>query len=191
MLVDAGVGTYTKQTFSSDRYSIWSMQSDWHNLPIINGTSQVFGRWHKSADVKAAPGSFSLDITGGYSEAADCRSLRRQYTIKGKTLNMVDTYDLKSRHAADVENIMVQGEVLLPGDVRGKDVVKAGEVYVVNRGVTLKITYPRSLVPSVEVKELGDPRLTKVWGDTLKRISFTGKDDAPLKGKYVFTFTEL
>ena len=191
MLVDAGVGTYTKQTFSSDRYSIWSMQSDWHNLPIINGTSQVFGRWHKSADVKAAPGSFSLDITGGYSEAADCRSLRRQYTIKGKTLNMVDTYDLKSRHAADVENIMVQGEVLLPGDVRGKDVVKAGEVYVINRGVTLKITYPRSLAPSVEVKELGDPRLTKVWGDTLKRISFTGKDDAPLKGKYVFTFTEL
>ena len=43
VLVDAGVGTYTKQTFNHDRYKIWSMQCDWHNLPMINGAAQPAG----------------------------------------------------------------------------------------------------------------------------------------------------
>ena len=37
VFIDAGVGTYTRQTFSSERYSIWTMQSNYHNLPMING----------------------------------------------------------------------------------------------------------------------------------------------------------
>ena len=37
ILIDAGVGTYTRQTFSGERYSIWTMQSNYHNLPMING----------------------------------------------------------------------------------------------------------------------------------------------------------
>ena len=41
--IDAGVGTYTRQTFSSERYSIWTMQSNYHNLPMVNGVPQQFG----------------------------------------------------------------------------------------------------------------------------------------------------
>ena len=37
VIIDAGVGTYTRQTFSSERYTIWTMQSNYHNLPMING----------------------------------------------------------------------------------------------------------------------------------------------------------
>lgn len=37
VFIDAGVGTYTRQTFSSERYTIWTMQSNYHNLPMING----------------------------------------------------------------------------------------------------------------------------------------------------------
>ena len=35
MIIDAGVGAYTRQTFSSERYAIWNTQSNYHNLPII------------------------------------------------------------------------------------------------------------------------------------------------------------
>src|SRR5699024_10175363 len=35
-IVDAGVGTYTAKTFSSQRYEIWTMQSLFHNLPVVN-----------------------------------------------------------------------------------------------------------------------------------------------------------
>ena len=53
------------------------------------------------------------------------------------------------------------------------------------------LTYPVAMKPSVTVKELSDPRLTNVWGGSLRRISYTTDDNAPLKGKYVFTIKEL
>ena len=40
VFLDAGVGTYTRKTFSSERYSIWTMQSNYHNLPMINGVPE-------------------------------------------------------------------------------------------------------------------------------------------------------
>lgn len=35
ILIDLGVGTYTSKTFSDDRYDIWTMQSQYHNLPTF------------------------------------------------------------------------------------------------------------------------------------------------------------
>ena len=32
-IIDLGVGSYTQKTFSKDRYDIWTMQSQYHNLP--------------------------------------------------------------------------------------------------------------------------------------------------------------
>ena len=43
VIIDAGVGVYTKDTFSEKRYQIWTMQSQYHNLPIINGVGQKNG----------------------------------------------------------------------------------------------------------------------------------------------------
>ncbi|WP_425476307.1 hypothetical protein [Paraflavitalea speifideaquila] len=55
VLIDAGVGTYTRQTFSSERYTIWTMQSNYHNLPLINGVPQQFGARYRSANVLFDP----------------------------------------------------------------------------------------------------------------------------------------
>lgn len=35
ILIDLGVGTYTSKTFSNERYDIWTMQSQYHNLPTF------------------------------------------------------------------------------------------------------------------------------------------------------------
>ena len=40
-LIDLGREEYTAKTFSSRRYEIWTMQSGYHNLPVINGTDQM------------------------------------------------------------------------------------------------------------------------------------------------------
>ena len=40
VLIDLGVGTYTRKTFSPERYDIWTMQSSWHNLPDFDGVMQ-------------------------------------------------------------------------------------------------------------------------------------------------------
>ena len=196
VFADAGVGTYTKKTFSSERYTIWSMLSDWHNLPVINGKTQMNGAAYRSSDVsvgsKGRAKCFRLDISGAYRDGTDCNSWVREYNISDKLLTITDIYDLKKRNAADVENFIVQGKIYLPGEsLSGGYLVKSGEVLMENQGVVFRITYPAGMTPSVSVMELDDPRLSNVWGPSLRRISFTGPDSAPVRGKYIFKISEL
>ena len=191
-----GVGTYTKHTFSKDRYTIWSMRSDWHNLPVINGIYQHDGAAFRSADAsvsfKKSSSRMTMDISGAYDEESDCKSWVRDYLLAGKVLTITDTYSLKSRGAADVENFLVQGSVYLPGDVTPEGyLVKNCETVVINQGVKMIVKYPANLTPSVVTMELTDPRLTNVWGGSLRRISYTSAENAPLNGKYVFKITEF
>ena len=51
VIVDAGRPTYTAQTFGPDRYAIWTMQSGWHNVPVIGGREQLPGAEHAARDV--------------------------------------------------------------------------------------------------------------------------------------------
>lgn len=196
MFVDAGVGTYTKQTFSKDRYTIWSMRSEWHNLPVINGIYQHDGAAFKSADVSVSfnrkPMRFSLDIAGAYDDESECNYWKREYLLTDDQLTITDSYSLKNRAASDVENFLVQGDVYLPGQTTPAGYcVRKGETVVINEDKQMIMSYPVELQPSVKVMELTDPRLTKVWGDSLRRISYTSSDDAPLKGKYIFKIKEI
>ena len=196
MFIDAGVGTYTKKTFGKDRYTIWSMCSDWHNLPVINGVTQKNGREFHSAAVKAVNGksakAFTLDIVGAYTEESACQSWVRDYKLTSKVLTITDIYALKERKGADVENFMVHGAVYMSGETTPAGyLVKNGEVVVSNGDIYMSLTYPTTLTPSVEVKNLDDPRFTKVWGDKIRRLSFTSSADAPLKGKYVFQIKRI
>lgn len=51
ILVDIGVETYSAKTFSNDRYSIWTMQSGYHNLPTINGSDELAGSSYCATNV--------------------------------------------------------------------------------------------------------------------------------------------
>ena len=195
VFVDAGVGTYTKKTFSRDRYTIWSMQSGWHNLPEINGISQKNGGEFKSRNVEAngkgKAKSFKLDIAGAYNSDARCKNWTREYKVSDNLLTITDEYKLESRSAADVENFLVQGAVYQEGETAPSGyVVRANEVIVENKGVEFKIQYPAQMTVTIDVMELDDPKLTKVWGTSLRRISFTGSSQAPLTGKYIFKIIE-
>lgn len=57
-LIDLGVETYTQKTFSPRRYEIWTMQSQWHNLPTFDGVQQQDGMAFRARDVRTA---FSTD----------------------------------------------------------------------------------------------------------------------------------
>jgi hypothetical protein len=51
MFIDVGVESYTKKTFSPQRYEIWTMQSAYHNLPTINGFMQKNGEEYQAKQV--------------------------------------------------------------------------------------------------------------------------------------------
>ena len=186
VFVDAGVGTYTKSTFDRNRYTIWSMQSGWHNLPVINGKFQKNGAKYKASDIvtsgKGKTRVFKLNIAGAYQADACCNTWTREYKLTDKLLTITDEYELESRNAADVVNFLVQGKVTA---------LKDNEVAIENGGVSFKLVYPAGMTLSVEEKPLDDPKLTNVWGTSLRRLSFTGSDAAPLKGKYIFRISEF
>ena len=50
VLIDLGVGTYTSKTFSSERYDIWTMQSQYHNLPTFFEKSKIVSALDRAKD---------------------------------------------------------------------------------------------------------------------------------------------
>ena len=198
VFIDAGVGTYTKQTFSkTDRYKLWSMQCDWHNLPMINGVAQPFGEQWRAGDTDCnlKKGIFSLDISGAYPEDAGCTAWNRKYTLNQAgtpSLRITDSFSLTERTAPDTEHFLVKGDVILPGQEYGNVTVKEGELLVVcDSSLVVRMTYPKSLKASVDVRKMDDRRFERIWGPELTRINLTSAPDAPLSGQYTFTVTEL
>ena len=82
VLVDIGVESYTRKTFSPQRYEIWTMQSCYHNLPAIGGIDQQAGADYRAVNVKtslAEPSpSISMELASAYPLehlAPSCREL--------------------------------------------------------------------------------------------------------------------
>lgn len=96
LLLDAGVGAYTKKTFSSERYKIWSMCSDYHNLPTINNFTQKEGGKYRATDVvySKEAHSLSLDIKDAYPAEAGINSLRRTFKLADGGVSVKDAISL-------------------------------------------------------------------------------------------------
>lgn len=182
VLIDAGVGTYTRQTFSSERYSIWTMQSNYHNLPMINGVPERYGRKYKASDVKASAGRFEANIAPAYPKEAQVKRWVRSYRVKGRQVRVEDAFELAQTVAPNVVNFMTWGSV---------DSATPGKLRIAVGNVQAELTYDaRQFSLAVEPVALTDPRLSNVWGKEIYRLSFTAKSQK-LKGKYTFTLRKL
>ena len=88
IIVDAGAGTYTRKTFSADRYSIWWIGGMGHNAPQINGHYQMAGiEYHaKVKEFNPAPDapSLTLDISKIYTPEAGVKEAVRKFTVDRK-----------------------------------------------------------------------------------------------------------
>ena len=182
VLIDAGVGTYTRQTFSSERYKIWTMQSGYHNLPVINGCEQLPGGKYKASGTSFSPSArkFSADIAGAYPAEAGISRWVRSYRMKGGTLSIEDAFqgEAKQPHA-------LHFMTAVPPSVtdRGLRIPSAG-------GDVLLSYDTKRLEASVETVPLTDPRLSKIWGENVYRIVLTARK-AESKGVYRCTLTPL
>jgi hypothetical protein len=108
-LIDIGRETYTAKTFSSQRYEIWTMQSQYHNLPRINGIDQKEGRTfvasNSSFTASKSRAVFSTDIARAYPPEAKVKSWMRTYRLdRGKKFLIEDEYVL-SQLTKDATNL--------------------------------------------------------------------------------------
>lgn len=181
--IDAGVGTYTRQTFSSERYSIWTMQSNYHNLPEINGQQQQYGLQYKAKNVSFNPKQqkLSMDISGAYSKDADVKSWQRSYTFSDKGLLINDAYELLATNEPLKFHFLVWSNPKM---------IKPGTLSFEREGKTVLMNYDfKKLDLSTETISLKDRKLSEVWGDEVVRVTFISKRQ-DLKGSYNFIISK-
>lgn len=186
LLIDVGVETYSAKTFSPQRYEIWTMQSQWHNLPTINGTMQQNGRdfaardLQHEADDQAA--TFTLDIAGAYPEAAAVNRFTRTYHLDRQgPLTITDDYELSEAREPIVWNFMLLLAPEIPAD---------GQVRLSNpQGDSALLSFEADhYAVTHERIALEDPQLKRIWGDQVYRLQLTAKS-SEIAARHEFILT--
>ncbi len=186
VIIDIGVETYTAKTFGKDRYSIWTMQSAYHNLPTVNGVMQQNGADYRATNVRHAAddstASLSLELTHAYPKRAGIRSWERTITlVRGREVRLRDVYQLE--HAGPPVELTLMTccipEVLPKGRVRLTAEAPGG------KSQPTMIEYdPGVFSARCEPIRLTDERLRSSWGDRIYRILLTMKN-TPSRGEYL------
>ena len=96
MFIDAGSGTYTKRTFSSERYTIWTMNSNYHNTLNFGDTVQSSGKQYHAEVISydEASGKMTLNLANAYPEAAGVVSYEKSACLENGVITVRDTYKL-------------------------------------------------------------------------------------------------
>ena len=154
LLIDPGVGEYTSKTFSNERYTIWTMQSQYHNLPQINGIDQKDGKQYAAKVISHKDGQLCLDIAGAYPEEAAVKSWKRTVTAMKSGISITEDYELTAyRQPARL--------MLITSDKNALQRIKYDN---------------RQLDAAVEdISHLLDPLLQHIWGKEKYRIVLTVK----------------
>jgi len=179
ILVDPGIGKYTKKTFSKDRYQIWTMQSQYHNLPRINGHDQLNGwdyipqlNMHCKTDYRAKNSTFSsngskvrfsTDISGAYPKEAGIINWVRSYELeRGRKFMIYDNYRLGENSDSTSLNFISPCRV---------NILRPGFMQFIRQKTKLMMKYnPNQFKINIEEIAIDDTMLQKVWRSGLRRI---------------------
>ncbi|MDR1129608.1 MAG: heparinase II/III-family protein [Prevotellaceae bacterium] len=179
LLIDVGPPKYTAMTFTSRRYEIWNLCSDYHNTPTVNGITQHEGLNFKASDAAFKKGKsstvFSLDIAGAYPKEAGINSWKRSITLnRGKGVTVRDAVDLQKADSV-VQHLMTcyparvskAGEITI--DYRDKDGATVPFVVKYNAGQM------DATVEKVKLETESDDGVRNSWGDVIHRINIKVK----------------
>jgi hypothetical protein len=200
VLVDAGRPTYTLATFGPDRYSIWTMQSSWHNVPQVRGIPQSAGAQFAASDVAVETGEFSamasMDLHDAYPASA-LHSWRRQVRLDRS--NNGQSSDRQAQHDQEPARVTVTDRwelepwagtagiatapeppttvrFLLAGDISLGEGVAT--VTPLDGAPPVRLRWPAAVRGTLVERPLDDPMLAEVWGERLTRLDLdvTGRN---------------
>lgn len=154
LLIDVGVETYSKKTFSPQRYEIWTMQSSWHNLPEFEGAQQQPGPDFAARDVTPLPDGLAMDIAPAYGAVPGLGRYMRTVRLAEDGLRLTDESDYPRPillSLMSVEKPCLEGGLLRFGALAAAALEGAADV----------------LIEPVPIR---DKRLRQAWPDTLYRV---------------------
>lgn len=191
MLIDIGVGTYTKTTFSANRYSLFYMQSQYHNTPTINGVMQHAGSPYGSSNVSyhhdGSSSHFSTNIAQAYPSTAAVNKWIRSIDFDDNlnTVTVTDDYELSAWIEPSTLNFITPMQTKVTKTVQGLVLTYHNDT----AAEKLEMNFDWGLFDKMEttLKSFkGDHHLTNVWGESVQRIVLVAKNDSSrLKGKFV------
>lgn len=155
-LIDIGVESYTKKTFSPQRYEIWTMQSAWHNLPTFDGIQQLPGAEYAAREVQTTADSISGELSGAYPPIDGLTFYRRTVSVSENGVRLSDATDWPGT----VELTLLTEQKPLPAE-SGLAVGTLGGIRFDAQTVTAAVTP----VP------VTDPRLRTAWPETIYKIT--------------------
>ncbi|MCC6801718.1 MAG: heparinase II/III family protein, partial [Anaerolineae bacterium] len=174
LLIDAGVETYSRKTFSPQRYEIWTMQSAYHNLPSIDGVQQAPGESFAARDVTYTANDgcaeLALDIAGAYPPEAGVKRWTRTIRLeRGRVVTVADVYELDHTPRSLMLSLLTASEVAL--DEAGIIRLSAADLPDGRVSGTGVVRYDAGrFAATVEPIPITDSRMSRVWGDRVYRI---------------------
>jgi len=94
VFIDAGVEQYTQKTFSSERYTLWTMRSCYHNLPDIGGKEQKPGAIYHAKLTERTTDSVTYDLTAAWPEDTGIIGYTRKAEMSGSAVTVNDCLKL-------------------------------------------------------------------------------------------------
>ena len=180
VFIDIGVESYTKKTFSPQRYEIWTMQSAWHNLPSFDGVMQKDGEHYHAADVSYSleDSSISMDIAPAYPPGSPVASYRRRARLyKEEKIHITDTFSFRDDMPHQVvlslityekpkiiSELSERQEISIPSAADGKD--------------PARLFLSGGRVAAIEEIPITDARLAIAWKHPIYRILITPLPDS-------------
>lgn len=96
VFIDAGVEQYTQKTFSSERYTLWTMRSCYHNLPDIGGAEQKPGANYHAVPAGRTADSVTHDLTAAWPAETGLLRYTREAAMYGSNVTVNDRLELSA-----------------------------------------------------------------------------------------------
>lgn len=156
LVIDPGIGTYTAQTFSSDRFALWTIRSAFHDVPLVAGVEQRPGREYAAGlrwcDDDGERAELMVDLRRAYPDDAAIERWDRSIALeRGRGVVVADAWTL-ARPAPVELHVMLRDHPAVEvatGELRGERAVIRFE--------------PPPARLEVEAVPLDDPTLSASW----------------------------
>jgi hypothetical protein len=187
LTIDVGVEAYTAKTFSPQRYTIWTMQSAFHNLPTVGGVMQHDGLKFEATDRKCSfsddQATVSFNIANAYPKEAGINSWIRTVTLdRRKDVVMIEE-KFELERAVPI-SLTVMTPRVSTIDAPGRITMKLGA----EEGAAALRYDNGQLTAKVETINLTDPHLREDWGENIYRI-FLEANAPATNGTFSYQFS--
>lgn len=191
VVVDAGKPTYRAGTFGPDRYDLWALRGDWHNVPRIRGVEQPPGAQFAARAFEVSDGGADSHLWRARLNIADAYPVDglkhwwRETTLDAdtETLTVEDSWTF-TEEATQAPTagptawhwLLAGAVTLTPGRAQVRFTPDGGPA----TARVLSLTWdPDAVDAELDVRELDDPELSAVWGERLTRLRLTARAEAP------------